>query len=209
MLEQLEPRMLLAGGWDAVLVDSTLLTQDVLAHPAVDGAEIIQYDGARESASDVLSRVTSLSQAKDSPLHFLSILSQGAPGAFKLGNEWITKDNVHTTAEAWAQLREVMADGAILYIFGNDTAEGPGGRALLDRLAELSGVDVFASDNPTGGVASASSDTGPAELSQRRELVFVDSGVEDYQLLIDDIRSQSSRDPASGRGSAQRGSRRH
>ena len=148
--EALEPRLLLAAGWDVVLIDDALPSWDILSASAVEADRIIPYDSAAETADDVLSRVIELAEANDTRIDSLCILSHGAPGRFALGNEWVSQSTLSSLSPVWTRLGEVLADGADLLIFGCNVADDAGGQALLDRLGDLTGADVFASNNLTG-----------------------------------------------------------
>jgi len=52
---------------------------------------------------------------------------------------------------AWTSLSTHLSSGANIYLYGCNVADGSGeGQRLLDSLAELTGADVFASDDVTG-----------------------------------------------------------
>ncbi len=114
LLESLEVQALLSAGLDIVLVDNQLSACEELAGAASNTAHVVVYDGAEDSARDVI-----------------NVLAEAA---------W-----------AWQGLAESFADGANIYIFGCSVAgDSAGGQELLDSFAELTGADVFASDNLTG-----------------------------------------------------------
>ncbi|HDZ20438.1 MAG TPA: DUF4347 domain-containing protein [Phycisphaerae bacterium] len=151
LFESLEVRRLLSAGLDIVLVDNQLSAYEELADAASNTAYVVVYDGAEDSAGDVIDVLEELATTENRRIGSLSILSHGERGGFALGNEWISNDTLAETAWAWRGLAESFADGANIYIFGcNVASDSGGGRALLDSLADLTGADVFASDDLTG-----------------------------------------------------------
>jgi len=151
VLERLEPRELLSAAWDVVLIDAGLTDSSELLGAASGAEQVVMYDSRLESAADVLSRAVELVLSADRQLASLSIISHGAPGSFALGSDWISLSDIESTAAAWADLGESMIDGGEIYLYACSVAAERGtGRELLDRLADLTGADVFASDNITG-----------------------------------------------------------
>lgn len=151
LVEPLEPRLLLAGqGWDVVLIDRTLPHSDLLVRAVLSGARVITYDGRRDSADAVLGRVVSLSDQSGWRIDSLSILAHGRPGQFMLGNQWVSSDTLSEDAGGWEKLASVLAPHGTIRLYGCNVADGFSGTAILSRLANLTGAEVFASTNITG-----------------------------------------------------------
>ena len=138
-------------GAHVFLVDRHLPESALLARAVPLGGRVFLYDGAHESAADVLSRVVAWAEAVGVEVASLSILSHGAPGAFELGDQWITTTSAALAAGVWRRLGGVLAPHAKVNLFGcSVAAPGSNGQPLLDELARLTGADVFASDDVTG-----------------------------------------------------------
>ena len=151
MVEPLEPRLLMAGqGWDVVLIDRTLPHSDLLVRAVLGGARVITYDGRRDSADAVLDRVVSLADSSGWRIGSLSILAHGRPGQFMLGNQWISSDGLTEDAATWEKLGAVLAPHGTIRLYGCNVAGGFSGVAILNRLASLTGAEVFASNDITG-----------------------------------------------------------
>ncbi len=165
-LELLESRIFLSAEWDAVLIDASLPDREPLS-AAAEGAYVIEYDGCRQSARDVLETVTRAARSAGATIRSLSILSHGSSGGFALGNERVSIGNLPAQSEAWAQLGEWLTVGSNIYIFGCNVAEPLGdGQALLDELSRVTGADVFASINLTGRVGDWRLEAGPQKAWQ-------------------------------------------
>jgi hypothetical protein len=136
--------------WDVTLIDASLPDARQLAAAAATSDHVLFYDGTRDRAADVLGRVASLAAEHGKQIRSLSLLSHGAAGQFALGTDVISTRTLAATADAWRRLGSVFADGANLYLYGCNTARTPAGGALLDRLATLTGTDVFGSTDLTG-----------------------------------------------------------
>src|SRR5207249_11838375 len=83
-------------------------------------------------------------------LDAVDIISHGADGAVKLGDRWLTEDQLPGAAgdlKAWGQA--LSFDGDIL-IYGCDVAGTSAGKQLLKGLSDWTGADVAASTDETG-----------------------------------------------------------
>ena len=122
-------------GWQSLIegVDSTLAV--MVLDPQQDGVEQI---GAL--------------LAKHTDLTALHLLSHGSKGEIHLGETILsaqTLDNYAKTLQTWGTS---FASGADILIYGCDVGAGEDGDALLQGLAVLTGMDVAASDDPTGAL---------------------------------------------------------
>ncbi len=190
-VETLEQRRLLSvvGNSDIVLIDSGLPDAEFLAQAVEKDAMLLFYD-SEHSPSEVLAQVEALADLQDGTIASLSILSHGIAGQFHLGNEPVSADMSPEQVSAWQTLSTRLADGANIYVYGCNVADGLGaGQALLDSLADLTGGDVFASNDLTGEGGDwdleAASAGDEAELAAG-PLIPLDADVlKDYSATLD------------------------
>ena len=78
------------------------------------------------------------------------IISHGSSGELRLGNFRVDSKVLNQRAAEIASWRNSIDQGADLLIYGCDVAANIGGRAFVDQLAELTGMDVAASTDKTG-----------------------------------------------------------
>jgi fibronectin-binding autotransporter adhesin len=154
LAEALESRALFSAAqplpYDIALIDSTLPDAQLLIDAALGNTRVIAYDGATESAREVLGRVVASAAAGGRQIASLSIFSHGLAGRFRLGNDWISAGDLAGTAAQWRDLRAALAPGASVQIYGCDTADGVSGHRLLGELSRYTGTAVFGSTNITG-----------------------------------------------------------
>ncbi len=150
--EPLEQRRLLSsGGWDIALIDKTLPAEHVLERAMVGGGRVILYDGRRESPHEVLSRVLEWADDSGCKIQSVSLLSHASAGRFALGNEWISKSSVDEIATDLKRLGDVFCDDGRINVYGCNLVDRLGdGQALINKIAGLTHVPVFASDDLTG-----------------------------------------------------------
>lgn len=103
-------------------------------------------------------------------LDAIQIISHGAPGALFLGSASLTVDDLAAYAGALSTLGASVTETGDLLLYGCDVGQGSIGQAFITHLAQATGADVSASDDPTGS-ASLGGDwvlersTGPVEAA--------------------------------------------
>lgn len=80
----------------------------------------------------------------------LHIVSHGTDGAVKLGNSWLSMDNVGGYAGQLVGWRDALAADADLLVYGCDLASNEDGQTLIESLSALTDADVAASVDETG-----------------------------------------------------------
>lgn len=98
------------------------------------------------------------------------VMSHGAPGGIWLGNGPVTTASLAQDGQALTTIRENLAPGADILLYGCDVAAGEQGLSFIDALAKATGADVAASIDATGkgnpdaqGDWSLEANTGPIE----------------------------------------------
>ena len=85
-----------------------------------------------------------------SGINAIHLVSHGTEGQIKLGNLWLSIDNVDGYAGEVATWNDSLRDGADLLIYGCDLASSKDGRTLSEALGRLCDCDVAASTDATG-----------------------------------------------------------
>ncbi|NJL59971.1 MAG: DUF4347 domain-containing protein [Desulfobacteraceae bacterium] len=132
---------------DVVLVSDSLPEYQTLVAAVRPEAIVIVYDADKDSAANIIDKITQVSEAAGKPIDSVTVLSHGDEGSFQLGTDTVTSDNAGT----FGTLEHLLSDDAHIYIFGCNVSDASGkGQALLDTLATATGAKVFASDDATG-----------------------------------------------------------
>ena len=97
----------------------------------------------------------------------IHVVSHASKGVLQLGSSRITAENAHQELMALSELPAAVRQGADLLFYGCNLAEGEQGEALLDILQRETGMDVAASNNPTGNASLG----GDWDLEVRRGTV--------------------------------------
>ncbi len=83
-------------------------------------------------------------------LQAIHIISHGSDGAIELGSTALDANSLERNAGAISRWANSFTAGGDLLVYGCNTAKIQTGRMLLNRLSQLTGADVSASDDPTG-----------------------------------------------------------
>jgi hypothetical protein len=88
----------------------------------------------------------------------LHLLSHGSDGAVQIGDQVLTSRNLWRQREQLGQLGSVLAPDGDLLVYGCDLAASGAGERLVRKLADFTGADVAASNDPTGSPSFAGRD---------------------------------------------------
>ena len=80
-------------------------------------------------------------------------MSHGVDGALELGNAWLNGYSLEARADEIAQWSNALSANADILLYGCDVAADGQGQAFINRLAEITGADVAASQDATGSAA--------------------------------------------------------
>jgi Ca2+-binding RTX toxin-like protein len=139
-------------------VSKTILFVDSRVNPAdlaiSADTELIALDATRDGVAQIRDAVRGMTG-----LDAIHVVSHGAAGALLLGSTLLTDDNVGSYQ---SQLREIglsLNDGGDLLLYGCNVAQGASGRTFVDSLSRLTGADVAASTDLSGGDTSGGNST--------------------------------------------------
>ena len=80
----------------------------------------------------------------------LHIISHGYDGTVKLGNTWLSVDNLEQHSDSLSTWNNSLTQDADILIYGCNLAESEQGEQFVAELAQLTGADVAASNDITG-----------------------------------------------------------
>ncbi|MDZ8029624.1 putative Ig domain-containing protein [Nostoc sp. DedSLP04] len=86
-------------------------------------------------------------------INSLHIVSHGAPGQVYLGNSQLSYQTLNHYARQLMDWANVLSADAQLLLYGCEVGQTEQGKAFVQRLSELTGAVVAASDNLTGSTA--------------------------------------------------------
>ncbi len=80
-------------------------------------------------------------------VHFIT---HGADGQIDLGNTWLNSATLQENIDAISAWGNALTETGDILFYGCSIAAGSDGQSLLKTMADLTGADVAASDDPTG-----------------------------------------------------------
>ncbi|GLQ42865.1 DUF4347 domain-containing protein [Dyella nitratireducens] len=83
----------------------------------------------------------------------IHLISHGADGEFQVGDTWLTEGDLSAHSAELAQIGAAMKPGGDFLIYGCDVAENADGKAFVQQIASISGLNVAASTDATGAAA--------------------------------------------------------
>jgi hypothetical protein len=159
-----------AAAKEVAFVDSSVDHWQSLVDGIRDGIEIVVLDSSR----DGLAQIAEWAQTH-SGYDSVHIVSHGTAGSLSLGAASLNADTLDArTGDLSALGAALKSDGDIL-IYGCSVGAGESGARFVEKLAALTGADVAASDDATGGA------TANADWDLERQTGAIETG----KLLTD------------------------
>jgi len=132
-----------------LVIDGSVPDAAQLAARARGGMNVLVLDPSR----DGLRQIEEAIGADGKPVSALHLVTHGAPGYLRLGSTALDRAELDSRATEWRSLQGAFAPGADLLLYGCDLASTPAGVDFVERLGQLTGADIAASTDATGGSA--------------------------------------------------------
>ncbi|WBY03784.1 DUF4347 domain-containing protein [Ramlibacter tataouinensis] len=132
-----------------LIIDGRVPDAAALAAQARPGLQVLLLD----PAADGLAQIRQALAADGRPADALHIVSHGAPGFIRLGSTNLDAAQLEGRATDLAAIGARLTASGDLLLYGCDVAAGAAGEDYVDRLGQLTGADVAASRDATGGAA--------------------------------------------------------
>ena len=134
---------------DTQVGDYQSLVADLQAQSASGTViEVVLLDAGRDGIEQI-GEVLAGRQGVDA----VHVLSHGVDGALELGNAWLNGYSLEARADEIAQWSNALSANADIVLYGCDVAATGQGQAFINRLAEITGADIAASQDATGSAA--------------------------------------------------------
>jgi large repetitive protein len=147
---------------ELVVIDGAVADKATLYRGLRPGVVAVEIDPTRPGLPQLAEAVRGYRN-----LAAIHVVSHASAGELQLGSSRITAESVHQELSALSSLAHAVRQGGDLLFYGCDLAAGPQGGALLDIVQRQTGLDVAASNNPTGNASLG----GDWELEVRRGTV--------------------------------------
>ncbi|NEO87660.1 MAG: CHAT domain-containing protein [Spirulina sp. SIO3F2] len=133
----------------AVFIDRRADNPEDLLYGAAAGT-VSQLIEPNENGIAVISEQLSVISDSVGELDSVAIVAEGNQGNFWLGSEWIRNENIGDYAASLQSWGGTLTANADILLYSCFTALGATGEALVQSIADITGVDVAASVDATG-----------------------------------------------------------
>ena len=133
---------------EVVFIDAKVDNYDALINDLGNQIDIVLVDDNRDGI-DQINDYLALNQGIDT----IHIVSHGNQNGFWLGNTFLNQAEVQARQAEISTWSNSLSDSADILLYGCNLASTESGQLLLNKLAELSGADIAASDDLTGSQA--------------------------------------------------------
>ncbi len=135
-----------------IVIDSRVRDQQFVIDQIAAAYQVLVLDANRDGLGQIADYLASHRSADGADaFSAVHLLSHGSAGEVQLGSLTLDSANLAAEAQTLARIHSLLAPGADLLLYGCDVAQGAQGSAFVTQLAKVSGLDVAASTNLTGG----------------------------------------------------------
>lgn len=161
-----------------VFIDPSVNNYQSLVRGVLPETEVILLDSERDGILEITEVLT-----KRDNIETIHIVSHGSPGCLYLGNSQLNLDtfeDYQTQLQSWRK-RGINQTSPSLLLYGCNVAAGDAGEEFIERLYQVTGLEIAASAKPTGSLVLG----GDWELEMRRgdvevSLAFKSAVTDDY-----------------------------
>ncbi|MCT7989543.1 DUF4347 domain-containing protein [Laspinema olomoucense] len=128
-----------------VFIDSGVSEQQTLLDALAPDTEVIRLDGDRDGIEQIREAI-----AGRTGIDSIHLVSHGSSGRVQLGTTQLDAETLDAYLPQWQILRGSLSEGADILLYGCNVGTSDTGVTFLQRLAELTGADIAASNDLTG-----------------------------------------------------------
>ncbi len=130
---------------EIIIIDSDIMQPDLLLRGLKRNADI-HYLSAKENPinqiSDILKKYTKINN--------LHLISHGGKGTLLLANNIYDANNIQDYKDLLVEWHNSFVKEGNLFLYGCEIAGNSAGKLFVDRLSQLTRLNLYASDNLTG-----------------------------------------------------------
>ena len=138
------------SGLDVVLIQDSLEGKDAIAAAASPDTKVVFYSAEKDSLDSINAKLGELVSSAGKKIEHLAIAGHGEKDTLILGSEQINLSNASEHRADFKALAKNLASDAQVQFYNCSVAADALGEALVDRVAVMTGAQVFASSDATG-----------------------------------------------------------
>nr|WP_057927678.1 DUF4347 domain-containing protein [Burkholderia ambifaria] len=131
-----------------VFVNSNVTDYQTLVAGLPPGTQVVVLDATK----DGLAQIEQYLQAHPG-MSAIHLVSHGSDGEVQIGSTWLDQADLSAYGAQFAQIGAAMKPGGDFLIYGCDVAQNADGKAFVQQIATLTGLNVAASTDVTGAAS--------------------------------------------------------
>jgi hypothetical protein len=132
-----------------VFIDSRINDKELLSSEFAPDIEYQVLDANRDGIDQIVTALSGQSGYDSIP-----IISHGASGSITIGSTVLNNSTLDFYAAELALIGNALTENGDLLLYGCNVAAGDQGQHFIESLSQMTGADVAASDDPTGGTVA-------------------------------------------------------
>ena len=167
---------------ELAIIDPDLPGTETLVREMRPGIKMVYFDKSK-------SMISSITEALDAfaPVSALHIVSHGNAGTLFSTSGWIDAEIMQSELPEISQWKNKFTPGGDILLYGCDVAKGNTGQHFLDKLSQVTGLDVAASDNATGSAALGGDWVLEAKKGNVQTGLCFNPGISGYDYLLSNV----------------------
>jgi hypothetical protein len=133
---------------EIVFIDATVENYQSLAAGVKPGTQVIILDPKRDGVTQIAEVLKDCTN-----IRAIHIVSHGKQGTLQLGATHLNADTLETYTSFLQQWKSALIPDADILLYGCNVAAGASGVAFVEKLSQLTGANIAASNNLTGSAA--------------------------------------------------------
>ncbi|MEO5330719.1 MAG: DUF4347 domain-containing protein, partial [Magnetococcus sp. YQC-5] len=134
---------------EILFIDSTVPDCQTLLTGASPNRQVVVLDAKQDGVQQITNILTKIG----SPFDAIHIISHGSDAQVSLGNTVLSSDTINTYQQALTGWGKALTQDGDLLFYGCDVGAGEKGAAFVNRVAQITGADVAASEDLTGAAS--------------------------------------------------------
>lgn len=143
---------ILGSDLNVVLISNAVGDIETIGDGAAEHSLVVVYDAGEDDLSSIVSTLGGLTDLYETRIGSLAVFTHGNAGTLALGVDRISEANVEAHELSFQSLGGLFVEDGQIQFYACSLAGDASGRALVDSIASFASVDIFASDDPTGGI---------------------------------------------------------
>ncbi|HVW49858.1 MAG TPA: DUF4347 domain-containing protein [Trinickia sp.] len=131
-----------------VFVNSNVTNYQTLVAGLPQGTQVVVLDSTKDGLAQIDQYL-----AQHPGVGAIHLVSHGSEGNVQVGSTWLDLGDLSAYRGELAQIGAAMKPGGDFLIYGCDVAQNADGKALVQQIAAISGLNVAASTDATGTAA--------------------------------------------------------